>query len=101
MANNYDNIAPYYDHLNKLVLGKATIDAQNCLVPFIRENSRLLIVGGGTGKILEEIAKQKANLQIVYVDSSGKMIAIAKKRRVGSNNVTFVQGKIEEFLSDD
>jgi ubiquinone/menaquinone biosynthesis C-methylase UbiE len=71
--------------------------AQQFLVKEIPANSRILIVGGGTGWVLEEIAKIHANgLTITYVDSSAKMIALARARNVAGNIVTFIAAPIEE-----
>lgn len=61
----------------------------------------MLIVGGGTGWILEEIAVRcPAGLRITYVESSGEMMRRAKRRSVGANVVSFVEQPIEEFVTE-
>jgi ubiquinone/menaquinone biosynthesis C-methylase UbiE len=98
MQNNYDTIAFCYDHLSRLVFGKAQINAQSVLLPYIRNGARILIVGGGTGWILEEIYKiHPSGLDIVYIDRSAKMLLRSKKRNCGLNNVLFIQKGIEEI----
>ena len=57
MASNYDNSAWFYDGLSRVVYGNALISSQVYLLQFIPSNATILIVGGGTGRLLEEIAK--------------------------------------------
>jgi ubiquinone/menaquinone biosynthesis C-methylase UbiE len=98
MKNNYDNVARYYDFLSRIVFRTAQQDAQIALLPFIRQNSTVLIAGGGTGWILEEMAKTcPAGLHIHYVEISANMIAIAKEKQYQPHEVTFVNMAVEEF----
>jgi ubiquinone/menaquinone biosynthesis C-methylase UbiE len=76
--------------------------AQVELLSYVRTGSRMLIVGGGTGWILEEIAdRYPAGLRITYVESSGEMMRLARQRRVGASVVSFVELPIEEFVTDE
>jgi len=96
MASNYDNAAWFYDGLAQLVYGKAIIKAQVYLLQFVQPNSNILIVGGGTGRILEELAHiYPAGLTITYVEISEKMMALSQKRNIGDNKVTFINDAIE------
>ncbi|GAB3413072.1 class I SAM-dependent methyltransferase [Niabella aquatica] len=96
MRNNYNFIAPYYDFISRLIFGKAIIRAQTCLLSHIAPNSSLLIAGGGSGWILEEVARlYPAGLTITYIDNAAKMIALAKKRNCGANKVIFICDAIE------
>lgn len=98
MLNNYDRIAGNYDILSRLIFGKAIVRAQQSLIPLIHSPARMLIAGGGTGWILEEIAlTQPSGLSIDYVEISAKMIGLARRRNFGGNQVTFVHSGIEEF----
>lgn len=100
MINNYDKIARYYDRLSRLVFFKSQVNAQINQLKYIPENSKVLIVGGGTGWILEELAKvHPAGLHITYVEISAKMIALSKTRNAGTNTVEFVNMGIEDFSS--
>lgn len=97
-TNNYDAVAGSYDFLSRLVFFKAQVNAQIEQLQYIPAGSSVLIVGGGTGWILEEIAKvHHAGLQIVYVELSDKMLDLAKKRKCGSNQVAFVRNDIEHY----
>lgn len=100
MRNNYDPIAGNYDWLSRLVFRKNLILSQTCLLQHIPIGSKILIAGGGTGWILDEITKiHPSGLNITYVEISEKMIRLAKKRNHGENEVHFVHQPIEEFVS--
>lgn len=101
MKRGYDLIAPIYDKLAMLFIGTSLRKAQVHFLHLIPTHSNILIVGGGTGWILEEITKvHHQNLCIDYVDVSAKMIALARKRNVGKNEVHFIQQSIIDFTSD-
>ncbi|MGN6568322.1 MAG: class I SAM-dependent methyltransferase, partial [Flavipsychrobacter sp.] len=96
--NDYDPIAGLYDRLSYLFFGNAQRRAQTFFLKDIPLNSRILIVGGGTGWILEEIAKQHpGGFDITYVELSGKMIELSRRRNVGQNAVHFINESIEAF----
>lgn len=96
MPNNYNGIAKFYDVLSRIVFGRSIIKAQQYLIQLISENNKVLIVGGGTGWILEEISKlHKKNITIVYVEKSAAMIALAKKRNYKNISLTFIEAAIE------
>lgn len=96
MASNYNKSAWFYDGLSQLVYGRALINAQIYLLQFVPANSAVLIVGGGTGWILEELTKiHPAGLQITYVEVAADMMAHSKQRNVGGNDVVFINDAIE------
>jgi len=103
MAANYNNSAWFYDRLSHLVYGRALVEAQVYLLQFIPPNSNLLIVGGGTGWILDEITRiHPSGLQVTYVEVAPKMIAISKTRDTGGNKVIFINDAMENVpLIDD
>lgn len=101
MKNNYDNAAEFYDVLSKAVFRRSIIEAQVGLLTYIPAGSTILIVGGGTGWILEEIGKVHATgLDITYVEISEKMLKLSRKRDVQQNKVQFVHAAIEVFVPD-
>jgi len=101
MLNNYDKIAGHYDALSRLVFFKSQVNAQINQLQHIQENSHVLIVGGGTGWILEELSNiYPIGLKIVYVEISAKMIALSQKRNYKNNHVEFVNIGIEDFKTD-
>jgi len=100
-SNNYDPVARYYDFLSWLVFGQAEINAQVEMLGYLAAGSRMLIVGGGTGWVLEKIAAvQSSGLRITYVESSARMMERSRKRNCGQNSVEFLQLPIEEFVTE-
>ncbi|MFT3948513.1 MAG: methyltransferase domain-containing protein [Agriterribacter sp.] len=96
--NNYDSIAFCYDRLSRLVFGNSIRQSQICLLPFISPENRILIMGGGTGWILEEISKLYASgLDIVYIEASAKMLEFAKTKDIAENKVEFLNSYIEAY----
>ncbi|WP_316835190.1 class I SAM-dependent methyltransferase [Pedobacter nutrimenti] len=98
MVNNYDRIAKYYDFLSRTVFFKAQVNAQTEQLPFIPQESKILIVGGGTGWILSKIAElQPKGLRITYIEISSEMIALARKRDVKENSIELINSSIEDY----
>jgi len=96
MAANYNNSAWFYDTLSKVIYGKALVRSQVYLLQFISPGSNILIVGGGTGWILEEIAKvHSSGLQITYVEVAADMMKLSQKRNASDNEVVFINDAIE------
>ena len=102
MSANYNNSVWFYDFLTGLVFGQTLLRAQVYLLHNIKPGNKILIAGGGTGKILEAIKDvHPADLKITYVDVSNKMIAASKKRDAGKNEVTFINAPIENISLPD
>jgi ubiquinone/menaquinone biosynthesis C-methylase UbiE len=96
--NNYDKSASFYDFLSRLVFFKAQVHAQLEQLSFIPPSSKVLIVGGGTGWILEELSNiHQHGLTITYVEISSKMMDKARRRNLGQNQVSFIQASIESY----
>ena len=102
MPANYNNSVWFYDFLTGLIFGETLFRAQVCLLNNIKPGNKILIAGGGTGKILEAISGvHHAGLNITYVDVSDRMIAASKKRNTGKNEVTFINAAIENSRLQD
>lgn len=97
MAANYDNAAWFYDTLSRIVYGQSLVKAQTEFLPLIPTNAKVLIAGGGTGWIIEEVSKQhRSGLEITYVEISAKMIAKARARNYAGNIVNFINLPVED-----
>lgn len=95
MKGNYDPVAFYYDRLSKLIFGNAIKESQRFLINAIKEKSKILIVGGGTGWIIEEIsARYSSGLEITYIESSKNMIALSKMQYHGENKIEYINRSI-------
>lgn len=101
MGNNYNAIANIYDFLSRLMFQKSIVHAQVFLLKYVPNNSKVLIVGGGTGWVLEELSKiYSAGIEITYVEKSGKMVGLSKQKNIQHNSVEFINEGIEEFSTE-
>jgi tRNA (cmo5U34)-methyltransferase len=91
-SRGFDRLAPFYDDLAGLVFGQQMIDAQTCYLNAIPTHSKVLMLGGGTGWILQELLKINSTLEVWYIDSSPKMLELASQRLNGNNQVQFILG---------
>jgi tRNA (cmo5U34)-methyltransferase len=97
-ADNFDGIAPWYDFLVKLVFGKSVKHAQELFLDRLPQTGHVLIVGGGTGWIVESLLKVQPLHHVTFIEASAKMLKIAQQRlRDKSDRVTFVHGTDENI----
>lgn len=82
---SFNLIAPYYDRLARLVFGKHWTEIQLAPAPHLEECQKLLILGGGSGQILEHI---NPKVQITYLEASSEMLNMARNRH--NSNVAYV-----------
>lgn len=90
--NSFDRIAPYYDALAHVAFAGNIKRSQLTFLEVIKPGASILIVGGGTGWIVEEIFKREPNVLITYIEGSAQMIHITKKRLAPAekNRVHFI-----------
>ncbi len=99
----FDFIAPYYDLLVRLAFGKEMIQAQMTFLSKIGSSSKVLVLGGGTGLWLNKFLLGRHDCKITYVESSQKMIAMARRGVVDDKQIEFRYGtedliiEIKEF----
>ena len=79
-ASSFDLVAPYYDHLAKLVFGNSLYNSQITFLNAIPENSRVLIIGGGSGWIIEPVLLAAKQATLLYLEASAKMLALAEHK---------------------
>lgn len=91
---SFNSIAPYYDSLSELVFGNNLNKAKKHFIHQLPPNSKILLIAGGTGAILNELLQLLPEAVVDYVEPSEKMIAIAKKkvRKELLNRIHFICG---------
>lgn len=99
MDTGFDKLAWIYDSLVKLVFGNKLEKAQQVFLNDLPDEGILLIIGGGSGWILEEVSKHKPLLEIHYVEASIQMLKKAQARQV-SPRVLFIHGTHESIPED-
>lgn len=99
---NFDWIAPVYDALAFLVFGRALQKAQLSLLsqplagsdPVFRTGASVLMVGGGTGWLLEQLLRQYQPARVLYLEQSARMSALASRRLLKSGVVGVVEFRV-------
>ena len=89
IGSGFDRVAFIYDRIVNLVFGRSITDLQARWISTLPEVDHLLIVGGGTGKILENLIQQKKAKHYCYAEASNKMLKRSKHRLGGEGNVHF------------
>ena len=90
MAADFSLIAPFYDFLVRFVFGKSLWNAQRHYLGQVMPGQTVLILGGGTGRILDWLPD---DCQITFLEKSSRMIERAKCRR----EVSFIQADFLEY----
>ena len=91
MKTSFDFIAPFYDRLAKLVFGRSIINSQLHFLNLIPDQASVLILGGGTGWILEELIARKPDCAVCYIEASSKMLQLTHQRKL-NDNITLIHG---------
>jgi len=76
----FDRLAPVYDRFARLVYGSAIRDAQLFFLSTIPPTANVLILGGGTGWLLNDLFKTRPECRVCYVEASAKMLALAQQQ---------------------
>ena len=96
LGNGFDRLASSYDFLLNLTFGRSVNASQTVFLP---ENApqTVLVIGGGTGKLLVELCRLYPDAQITWCDISAKMIEKTKTRITDADNITFIHGTIDDL----
>ena len=91
---NFDHIAPYYDTLATIVFGNKLSVAKGVFLDEIPASGQVLLVGEGTGNLLNLLLQREPALTIDYLDASSKMIELTRKKvpPADLHRVRFFQG---------
>lgn len=76
----FDRVAWFYDGLAKLVFADAIRKSQVALLRFIPAHATVLLLGGGTGWLLADLARLHIPLTVLYLECSPNMLARARRR---------------------
>lgn len=98
IARGFDALAPVYDLLTRAVFGDALRRAETHFLDELRSARSVLVVGGGTGGLLEQVLA-RTEAHIVHLDLSAEMLRrarrrIARRRPGDLGRVLFVRGDL-------
>ncbi len=94
---NCDPIARCYRWLEYAAFGRALQRRRIAFLGEIADRKRVLILGDGDGRFLARFAAQNCGASIDYVDSSARMLELAR-RRAGSGRVSLHHADARTFL---
>lgn len=98
--NGFDAVAPVYDLLTRIVFGRSILRAQTVFLTAVPSQSKVLVVGGGTGRVAGQLLRLNPTCRIWYVDASSRMIGYARRRlKRFSDRVEFVHGSWSDVPS--
>ncbi|MBN8821552.1 MULTISPECIES: class I SAM-dependent methyltransferase [unclassified Spirosoma] len=96
-GGNFNAVAPIYDLLAFLVFGRKLQQAQLTWLNRIPTGATVLLVGGGTGWLLQQVLTRCKPKRVVYLEASAQMLARASRRMVRLS----VMGSVEFRLGDE
>lgn len=90
--NRFNWIAPRYDRLVHLIFGGTLHRAQLHFISAIGPRDRVLILGGGSGKLLNELLIIRPLIAVTYIEASSEMIRLTRQNIHQNPNVIFIHG---------
>lgn len=78
--SGFNRVASFYDPLARLIYGNALEQAQEALLPFVPSQAHVLVIGGGSGWLLEQLLLTGKQLDILYIDAAPAMLQRARQR---------------------
>jgi tRNA (cmo5U34)-methyltransferase len=103
-SKGFDLLSPFYDASVRLFFGRSLWKAQSYFLSQLPRAKHTLIIGGGTGKILEEMMHIDISDAYCYADISAQMIRltelrISKRSPESLSPVTFITGTVDDVPS--
>lgn len=92
ISKGFNRLAPFYTFLTRLVFGKQLERAQYHFLNSVNTHDQVLILGGGTGTLLNTLLTLKPTVNVDYIDVSSKMIALARRKINPAATVNFITG---------
>ncbi len=96
----FDGIATVYDRLARLIFGNAIQKAQEYFLNDVPLESKVLVLGGGTGALLAKLLELKPTCEVWYIEASEKMLKLSKEKTNDSGRVHFIHGTENSIPSE-
>lgn len=86
ISRGYNFLSFFYDGL-VLLFGNVAFKSQTSLIPHIRNDLNILIIGEGTGKFLRKLLDLKPGSRVTCLDIAPKMLRSANVKIKGKNSM--------------
>lgn len=93
---NFDRLAPFYRTMERLTAGGRLQRRRLAFLGEIPAPRQVLLAGEGHGQFLPECVKRFPEARIVVMDSSARMLDIARET-VDSPRIEFVRAELQEW----
>ncbi len=77
---DFNRIAPYFERLEKIVFNNQMECCRTAFLPELPSVKKVALIGEGDGRFLVELLKDGKFEKVHYIDSSQKMLELARKR---------------------
>ena len=94
LGGDFNWIAPLYDPLARVVFGWRLQRAQTVFLDQIPAGAVILIVGGGTGWLLEQVLTHWQPRRVIYLEASARMLERASRRMLNHALVGMVDFRV-------
>jgi ubiquinone/menaquinone biosynthesis C-methylase UbiE len=99
---NFDPVAPYYDRLERWFSRGIMNQARTAHLASVRRCREALLLGEGPGRFLPLLLKRFPAAKITCVDSSARMLALARSQipETDQNRVSLVEADVRLWSGD-
>ncbi|QHV94743.1 class I SAM-dependent methyltransferase [Spirosoma endbachense] len=97
-SSTFDWIAPVYDLLASVVFGRKLQQAQVVFLPTIPQNASVLLAGGGTGWLLEQLLVERNPRRVLYLEASAQMVALTSQRIIQKAVLGTVEYRVDTIM---
>lgn len=95
--NGFNRVASIYDVLAGIVFGGTVRRSQEFFLGAIADKQNVLILGGGTGWILESMGTVGFSGEVFYIEASSSMLDRSRLRATKNFKVHFIHGTEQDI----
>jgi hypothetical protein len=97
-SNDFDTVASGYRFLERVLAGALLQKVRCAYLHQLPDHGKILLLGEGPGRFLEELLRQKPGLAVDYLEKSSGMIEQAqgamRRKQIATPNVSWIHGDI-------
>lgn len=98
---SFDRIAPHYRSIERCFAGRALQKCRTAFLDELASPARVLILGEGDGRFLDELLRRHPQAEVTCVDASATMLQLARARIAPTARVDFIEADILSWTPPD